>query len=79
MWYYDPQDERIRYKGSNLSQMENLHISDTEKVMSGQHDCLSLPHMSKNMVIEITKNKMIAQFQVGYMYFTNMKLNKTFW
>ena len=27
---------------------------------------------------EVTENKTIAQFQVGYMYFTNMKLHNIF-
>ena len=46
--------------------------------MSGQQDILPLWHMSKKMVIYVNENQTIAQFQVGCMYFPNMKIYKTF-
>ena len=37
-----------------------------------------LRNMYWKIVTEVTENKTIAQFQVGYMYFTNMKLHNIF-
>ena len=42
------------------------------------HDCLPLLHMASNMVIDVSGNNMVAQFQVWYMYFPYLKHNKSF-
>ena len=47
-------------------------------IMSLQQDCLLLWHMDKKITMYANKNRMIVQFKVGYIYFTNMKLHKTF-
>ena len=34
--------------------------------------------MAKNMVVDVTEKNMIAQFKVGYIYFTSLKRHKIF-
>ena len=58
--------------------MEIFHTVPPQNIMSGQQDILPLWHMSKKMVIYVNENQTIAQFQVGCMYFPNMKIYKTF-
>ena len=58
--------------------MEIFHTVPQQNIMSGQQDILLLWHMSREMVIYVNENQLIAQFQVGCMSFPNMKIYKTF-
>ena len=58
--------------------MEIFHTVPQQNIMSGQQDILPLWHVSKKMVIYVNENQMIAQFQLGCIYFPTMKIYKTF-
>ena len=42
------------------------------------HDCIKIWNMSKNMAMEIVKNRKISQLQVGYMSYPDLNQNKVF-
>ena len=43
-----------------------------------QQDSLLIRYMANRMLMDVSENTMIAQFQVGYVSFSNLKLHKTF-
>ena len=66
-------------KNSNISPSQECKVPTSVWIiflMSGKQDRLPLRHMTNNMVMEVTWNKTITQFQVGF--FITLKQQREF-